>query len=145
MHLSGAGTKLFEVGFQLIYNADNYPGIFAFADDHEPTTNRIIHLWDRLVGVDELPEKQTQLLDVSQNYPNPAYNITQIVVDLFYPSFIKMEVFNITGQKTEEMQSKNLQPGNHRFSLDVSGYTPGIYFYTVKAGDEQVTRRMVVR
>jgi hypothetical protein len=137
--------NFFEVGFQLIYNADNYPGIFAFADDHEPTTNRIIHLWDRLVGVDELPEKQTQLLDVSQNYPNPAYNITQIVVDLFYPSFIKMEVFNITGQKTEEMQSKNLQPGNHRFSLDVSGYTPGIYFYTVKAGDEQVTRRMVVR
>jgi hypothetical protein len=130
--------------FQLIYNADNKPGIFAFADEHEPVINRIIHHnIDYTVNVGEATGKFSAL-GVSQNYPNPAGDITHINIDLSYQANVIIDLFNLTGQKIKNVNAGMLQPGSHQINLNVSGLTEGIYFYTVTAENEQVTRKMVV-
>lgn len=131
--------------FHLIYNADNFPGIFAFADDHDPVINRIIHLKSTyLVDVNEVQQPATGTLSVSQNYPNPASGVTHLTVDLQQPATTSVEVFNLTGQKVSATSPQNLSAGSHSISLDISGLNTGIYFYTVTAGSERISRKMMV-
>ncbi|MBE0638533.1 MAG: T9SS type A sorting domain-containing protein [Bacteroidales bacterium] len=130
--------------FNLIYNADNIPGIYAFDGDHDPVINRIIHnrLW-WLVGIDS-PE-QNNSISVAQNYPNPATGITQINVILDKPALVGLEIINATGQKVVDIPAINLQQGSHNLSFDASVLKPGVYFYTVTTGSEKVSKKMVVK
>ena len=131
--------------FQFIYNADNIPGIFAFDDDHEPVINRIIHNdIEYYIGIDD-PAKAPDQLHVSQNHPNPASGITRIAVELDHEVLTSLEVVNLQGQKVLEIPAENLQSGSHSFVLDASNLTSGVYFYSVIAGSEKVTRKLVVQ
>jgi hypothetical protein len=38
----------------------------------------------------------------------------------------------------------SVKPGMNQVELSVSNLIPGIYFYTVKAGDAEVTKKMMV-
>jgi len=55
-----------------------------------------------------------------------------------------VELFNITGQKVSEISNKPFVAGTHPISLDASGLPGGIYFYTVTAGNESVTKKLIV-
>ncbi len=131
--------------FQLIYNADNIPGIFAFDEDHDPVINRIIHnRMDYTIGI-ENPVQNASALNVSQSYPNPANGATNVTVEISQPAIVGMEVFNMTGQKVMELPARNMNAGKHEISFDASSFTSGVYFYTVTAGGEKVTRKMIVK
>jgi hypothetical protein len=130
--------------FQLIYQADNVPGLHL-DDDHDPVINRVIHnSFTFTVGLDENPLQAVTTLNVSQNYPNPASAITNVLVELGTAADVSVEVFNMTGQKVMDIPARSLQPGNHNIIMDVSRLTTGVYFYTVNAGKEKATRKMIV-
>jgi hypothetical protein len=82
---------------------------------------------------------------VSQNYPNPVNGITQFTVDLNRQSDITIEVYNIMGQNVQTSIKGKLNEGSHRIQLDMNGFSPGLYFYTVKAVDQSITRKMIVQ
>lgn len=130
--------------FQLIYQADNEPGLFL-DDDHEPVINRIIHnSMGFTVGVEE-PVQSIASVNISQSVPNPTTGTTSVSVELEQPSTVGFEVFNMTGQKVYEIQAINMNAGNSEITFDASSFTPGVYFYTVNAGGEKATRKMVVK
>jgi hypothetical protein len=57
---------------------------------------------------------------------------------------INIEITNIVGQK-EISISKNFSiAGNHNLSIDAGNLSPGVYFYTVKIGNESITKKMIV-
>jgi hypothetical protein len=129
---------------QLLYNADNKPGLHI-DEDHEPVINRIIHnSFTFIVGVDEIAGSSVSQLAVSQNYPNPATGSTQISIELNKPSMVHLDLFNMTGQKVLDIPQRNLQAGKHNVNMDVSRLPSGVYFYTVTAGAEKQTRKMIV-
>jgi hypothetical protein len=37
-----------------------------------------------------------------------------------------------------------MKKGKHKIDFDASRYLPGIYFYTLQAGDAIMTRKMVI-
>lgn len=82
---------------------------------------------------------------VEQNYPNPFSKHTNIAVSLHNPARLKLEVFNITGQKIMEIDKGKMSPGKHRFKINAENLRKGIYFYTIFAGDEHVTKKMILR
>jgi hypothetical protein len=82
---------------------------------------------------------------VSQNYPNPFKDKTEIVVNLDEKANVSLEVYNITGQKVYEVPKVTLQKGSHSFSISGKDLNAGIYTYSVKINDSQVTRKMVVK
>jgi hypothetical protein len=131
--------------FQLIYQADNKPGLHLDEGGHEPVINRVIHnSFGFTIGIDEKIKPNTQLVSVSQNYPNPASAITNVLVELGHTANVSLEVFNMTGQKVMEVPARNMQTGNHNIIVNVSNLTSGVYFYTVTAGGEKATRKMIV-
>lgn len=84
-------------------------------------------------------------LHVSQNFPNPFSGITNVNVSLNKGSQVKMEVFNLTGQRVLSHDFGYRPMGQHSLSLNAEQLPTGVYFYTVEANNQKVTRKMVVR
>ena len=97
-----------------------------------------------ITGEQEIPVRE-KAFTVSQNFPNPVNGATRFTIDLNRRSNVTVEVFNIMGQNVQSHNKGSLNSGAHIVELDMSGFAPGLYFYSVKTGDQVVTRKMVVR
>ena len=58
---------------------------------------------------------------------------------------ITVEISNTIGQVVKSDKYENLTPGTHKLTLDATHLGAGIYYYTVKAGNEKVTKKMIVK
>jgi hypothetical protein len=82
---------------------------------------------------------------VSQNVPNPFNGTTKVQVNLDKTYDLSLVVYNLTGQKVYELNNGSTASGIHTFTIDGSSLKAGVYFYTVVAGENKVTKKMVVR
>lgn len=81
---------------------------------------------------------------LKQNYPNPFNPVTTIRFDISRSSFVTVSVFDITGRELEVLASENVKAGEYQVVWDASGYSSGIYFYTLTAGDFRQTKKMML-
>ncbi|UCD16200.1 MAG: Ig-like domain-containing protein [Candidatus Zixiibacteriota bacterium] len=90
----------------------------------------------------------TDLVPVSlildQNRPNPFNPITEIGFILPYDSDVRLEVYNLVGQKISTLVEGRLKAGNHTVLWDGSNSASGIYFYRIKACESVATRKMIL-
>ena len=97
------------------------------------------------VGIgNEHAAPQTSSLQVSQSYPNPTNSSSVVKVTIENASSISLEVCNITGQKVFEIPAAKYSTGVHALTINASDLPNGVYFYTVTAGESQITRKMIV-
>jgi hypothetical protein len=141
-HLSPNST---DDNLHYIYQADVTPGL-ALDDDHGYQDNRFIYGTlpkADLVGMDD--EKEIISNDnVSQNFPNPFNNTSYINVTLDESAELVLEVTNLMGQVVSQVNYGTLANGTHKLTIDATTLETGVYFYTVKAGNSSVTKRMIV-
>ena len=83
-------------------------------------------------------------LTVSSNYPNPFNGKTSVDVTLVKAGEVTVEINNVVGQTLVSKTYKNLHAGVNTITLDGSSLSNGLYFYTVKAGANSVTKTMTV-
>jgi hypothetical protein len=81
---------------------------------------------------------------VSQNYPNPFNQTSTVQVNLEKKANLKLVVSNLLGQQVMTIQRGEVPAGTHQFVIDGSKLGNGVYFYTVTAGNESTTRKMIV-
>jgi hypothetical protein len=140
-----AAPKAVDGKFHVLYQSDNMPGTSTQPDppQHDPVLNTIVYLpiSPLPVNVEETP---AQSLEISQNYPNPFSGSTYVEVTLNESSAVSMEVYTLTGQKVAMNDYGFKSVGSHTIAIDGSQLTSGIYFYTVTAGENKVTRKMMV-
>lgn len=133
----------------LMYQADGLPGLAATTTpDHEADENNIIvaaiDKTDLLTGLG----KENQLLNessVSQNYPNPFNGTTTITVNLEKSANLSMVVTNMVGQQVQSFNRGQVSTGTYYFEVNGTNLPKGVYFYTVKADDSTITKKMIVR
>ena len=130
----------------LIYNADGTPGT-ALDTDHDYQDNSIwfssVPKTDLLTGIGD--HTTISNVSVSQNYPNPFNGKSTITVNLQKPANLSMKVYDMLGQQVLDIQRGNVSAGTYYFQVDGSRMQDGVYFYTVKAGNNSVTKKMVVK
>lgn len=131
----------------VIFQADEEPGLSVRGDEDPATDNNIIYSkvpkQDLLIlGVNNL---QNPILTISQNYPNPASGQTSVLIQLAAASRVSAAVYSFTGQKVHEINAFNGVAGTNKISFNLENLTPGVYFYTVQAGDQKITRKMIVQ
>ena len=132
----------------LTYQADENPGTAVWGAQHEYVDNLImfskIPKQDLLItSIQEKPYAMYNN-DVSQNYPNPFQTFSEVRVNLRKTGDLHLYVTNLAGQKVYETFISNAKPGMNKLQIDGSRLTSGIYFYTVKAGEASVTKKMIV-
>jgi hypothetical protein len=95
-----------------------------------------------IMGVGEKDNKN--ITSVSQNYPNPFSRTSTVQVNIVEKANLKLVVTNLIGQQMMQIERGDVAPGMHEFVIDGSKLSNGIYFYTVYAGKESITRKMIV-
>ena len=83
-------------------------------------------------------------VQLEQNYPNPFNPSTNISYTLQSTQFVSLSVFTITGRKILTLVNGLKSMGSYTVSFDASNLASGVYFYQMKAGNEQITRKMLL-
>lgn len=84
-----------------------------------------------------------------QNYPNPFNPTTNIEFLLPHSGQVKIEIYNISGQKVRTLVDQFLKAGHKLVDWDGkddngNDVSSGIYFYRLQAGDFSETKKMVL-
>jgi len=83
-------------------------------------------------------------LALSQNFPNPFNSITQINYALPQDCHVKLDVYNILGQKVTTLVDGKQKTGSKTVRWDAGSLSSGIYFYRLQAGDFVKKRKMIL-
>jgi hypothetical protein len=81
---------------------------------------------------------------LAQNYPNPFNAATAISYVVPVPSNVKLEVYNLLGERVATLVEGKQQPTDGSVTWDASGFSSGLYFYRLTAGEFSQTRRMIL-
>ncbi len=83
-------------------------------------------------------------LALAQNYPNPFGASTTVEVALPEAAEVRLEVYNLLGQRVSVLADGAYEAGTHRFALDARSLASGTYVYRLATPDQSLTRRMTV-
>jgi len=81
---------------------------------------------------------------LGQNYPNPFISTTRIRYGLPEASQVRINLYNLSGQRVEVLVDKRQGAGYHSIDLDAGNYTNGIYFYTIETNNFSQTKKMIL-
>jgi len=79
-----------------------------------------------------------------QNYPNPFNPSTRIKFSLPSAQNVKIELFTTLGQRIEILLNKPMSAGSHEIEFNAMNLPSGIYYYSIKAGEFQDVKKMVL-
>jgi len=87
--------------------------------------------------------------ELSQNYPNPFNPATTIEYSLPRRSSVKIDVFNLLGQKVRTLVDREESAGAYSITWDGTSSTgeavsTGVYFYRFQADDHVETKKMLL-
>ncbi|MDW7679390.1 MAG: T9SS type A sorting domain-containing protein [bacterium] len=138
-----------------------YPGFTPFLDTPgyhwtEPNVTSVIGAalrWFEGIWIDNIVQP-TQLnylhkYSLSQNYPNPFNSDTEIRYQLPEATHVKLEIYNLLGQKIRTLIDDPKPAGSHTLRWDGRDQygkpvSSGVYLYRLTAGRFCETRKMVV-
>jgi len=154
-----AGIKDMTNDFYFNYSECVYPAIapiidyqvhVVFQEDFTPGTgsgeeNFMDHInfpKEYFVGIPE-PDMTPGFM-VSQSNPNPARQSAKFELKLEKTAEVTVNINNLIGQTVTKMLLGKVNEGSTLITMDLSGLTAGIYYYTVIADDRKITRKMIV-
>lgn len=92
-------------------------------------------------GINDNESNNSSLL--SQNYPNPFENSTNIDFKLVNPAKVSLTVYNTLGQVIEVIEDKYLFAGDYSYTWKPANVSSGIYFYQLNVDGTKEVKRMI--
>lgn len=81
---------------------------------------------------------------LNQNYPNPFNPVTNINFSIPTSEFVSLRVYDILGREVKALVSQNLTAGEYEVDFDASGLSSGMYYYSLRAGENVSVKKMVL-
>jgi len=98
-----------------------------------------------------LPYEQTSIDDILperffllNNYPNPFNSSTTISYDLPQPGKVTIDIYDILGRKVQTLVNGHQQAGSHSLIWNADGFSSGVYFYKLQAGEYCEAKKMLL-
>jgi hypothetical protein len=79
-----------------------------------------------------------------QNYPNPFNPNTKIKFNVPVQEKVKIEIFNLLGQKIITLVDKTYPAGQHEIEFRGETFSSGLYFYRIEAGKYNAVKKMTI-
>lgn len=80
---------------------------------------------------------------LSQNFPNPFNPVTKIEFRISNFGFVSLKIYDILGNEIATLINEEKQPGTYEIDFSGTGLPSGTYFYKLKAGNFETTKKMV--
>lgn len=81
---------------------------------------------------------------LEQNFPNPFNPSTVIRLAIPASGEVKLEVYNVMGEKVRTLLAGSLPAGAHEVNFDASGLPSGLYMYRLVAGGSVSVKKMIL-
>lgn len=81
---------------------------------------------------------------LEQNYPNPFNPRTVIGYQLPMIGYVTLRVFDILGKEVAVLVNKEQPAGRYEVEFDAQKLNSGVYFYTLQAGSQKLTKKMIL-
>jgi hypothetical protein len=94
-------------------------------------------------GIAESPARAIGFA-LQQNYPNPFNPSTTIRYALPHPDHVKLEVFNVLGQRVAVLVDERKAAGRYEITFDAGALPSGVYVYRITTGDYVSARKSVL-
>jgi hypothetical protein len=133
--LSGGLTYMDTYNFTIRCTDSSNP---VKTDDQDYTINVV-----ESQGVSENDNIPTDFMLLG-NYPNPFNSSTTIKLNLPGAGHIRVDIFNMLGQKIETLYDGNMSAGEKEIVWNGDKSASGVYFYRVTSGDRTATRKMLM-
>ncbi|MBN8705457.1 MAG: endonuclease [Bacteroidetes bacterium] len=91
----------------------------------------------------ELNETPDGIL-LAKAYPNPFNPDTKLEISLPRESTLKIELFNSLGQKVKLIENGEKKAGIYYFPVTGAGFTSGVYFVRITAGQQNISLKLVL-
>lgn len=77
-------------------------------------------------------------------FPNPAVHTTVISFYINAPTIVEINLISPDGHKARNILNKSLDVGEHQVVADLRGLPPGLYYYEIKAGVLNDTKKLII-
>ncbi len=138
------GNNLEVIDYKDETSDDNFPWPFYGRDIF-----RTASYGDFITGVEDDAISSPIIFELLSNYPNPFNGSTIISFTIPTASDAELSIFDLLGRKIKTVISDGLEAGAHEFVWDGSdnsgnAVASGVYFYSLKYGENSITKRMVM-
>ncbi len=100
--------------------------------------------YSQTIGINPISSIIPDNFNLSQNYPNPFNPTTNIEFSLPEKSFVKLEVFDITGKEVANLVNENLSAGTFRYDFNGENLPSGVYYYKLETSEFSQTKKMLL-
>jgi arabinogalactan endo-1,4-beta-galactosidase len=110
-------------------------------------TTLLWHFFNDKISITNIEESiglQPYEFKLYQNYPNPFNPVTIIKYAEPATGKVTLKVYDILGREVAILINSTMAAGLHETEFDASKLSSGIYYYTLKAGEFQSTKKMVL-
>ncbi|MEJ5304328.1 MAG: T9SS type A sorting domain-containing protein [Ignavibacteria bacterium] len=107
-------------------------------------------LWTARVNINQLldveRETQTKMIKnfyLAQNFPNPFNSQTNIEFEIPEDDFVRLEIFNLLGQKIKTLVNDYLKKGHYQTVFNADKLPSGIYIYKLQSSSKELIKKMI--
>ena len=149
------GSNIIPIATEAITdeNIINNPVSFKYIPDFSFIQSDYTILYNSGLGADDCEYKcyeginensiNNSVLTASVN-PNPAAESATLVMDIPETSLVVIDFYSGLGEHIFHKEFDFPLPGRHAVNLDVSHFTPGIYFYAVSLKAQRTSGKLIV-
>ncbi|UCG61042.1 MAG: T9SS type A sorting domain-containing protein [Candidatus Zixiibacteriota bacterium] len=149
-YFQNVGTSIFRYDARddllTVAHINGLDGIDAIA--FNPADANVMYLGlesERMGGATAASESSTADRSVKVTlWPNPFNPEANIALNLPQAAHVKVDVYNLVGQKVGTVVDANLSAGEHTYSWDGSKFASGIYLLHVQAGQDTQIKKLVL-
>jgi hypothetical protein len=141
LSLGGATAAIIASGFLNPASNQNGPafGLIAVLSD-----GTVLELPQIPTSITEIENALINDFALEQNYPNPFNPTTTITFSIPTAETVTLKIYNIAGQEVATLVNERKDAGRYQFSFNASQLASGMYFYRIKAGSFEATKRMAL-
>jgi len=120
--------------------------------DMELWADWFVHTWDsnfwlqgtiQVSSVEEIDFPPT-VFSLSQNYPNPFNPNTTIHFTVPQNNQVTLKIFDVMGKEVATLINEEKSEGNYEIEFNATNLPSGIYFYQLRAGSFNQTKKMLL-
>ncbi|MCY3787593.1 MAG: T9SS type A sorting domain-containing protein [Gemmatimonadetes bacterium] len=120
-----------------------------FIDSEGPLDGALLRRFEPTAAVPTVVQEELErplVAALAQPYPNPFNSSVQIEYSLAIAAPVRLEVFDVSGQRLRTLVNARQASGTHRAHWDADGVAAGPYIVRLRAGEwSQVRKLMLIK